>query len=138
MPLLERVAELRRLFQDVPFAPDVIVERHHQVFANGIDGRVGDLREHLLEIVEEQLRLVGKTGQGRVRPHRTHRLLTVGGHGNHDGLQVFVGVPEGALPHQDGGVVVGLDARRVRQMLQRDLIFLQPLGIRLARRQLLS
>ena len=77
MALLERVAKLRRLFQDVPFAPDVVVERHHQVFANGVDRGVGDLREHLLEVVEEQLRLVGKAGQRRVDSHGTHRLFAV-------------------------------------------------------------
>ena len=59
MAQFQRVAILRRLFENVAFAADVGVERHHQAFADRIDRRVGDLREGLLEITEQHLRLVG-------------------------------------------------------------------------------
>ena len=53
MAQLQRVAVLGRLFEDVSFGADVAVQRHHQAFANGIDRRVGDLREGLLEIIKQ-------------------------------------------------------------------------------------
>jgi hypothetical protein len=38
--------------------PDHRHQRHHQLFADRVDRRVGDLREVLLEVVVEQLGLV--------------------------------------------------------------------------------
>ena len=55
---LERVAMLRSLIENIEFVPDIAGQRHHQFFANGIDGRVRHLREKLLEIVKEYLRFV--------------------------------------------------------------------------------
>ena len=77
MRQLERVAVLRRLVQDVALRADVADERHHQLFANGIDGRIGDLREELLEIVEQRLRPIGKAGQRHIGAHRADRLLAL-------------------------------------------------------------
>src|ERR1700722_1502343 len=51
-PQLTRVAVLRGLLQDISFRPDVGIQRHHQIFADGIDGRIGYLRECLLEVTE--------------------------------------------------------------------------------------
>ena len=75
MAQLQRMAVLGRLIEDVSFAPDVAVERHDQVFADRIDGRVGHLSESLLEIVEQQLRFVGQARKGRVDAHRPDRLF---------------------------------------------------------------
>ena len=77
MAKLQRMAILRRLFEDVPLGTDVAVQRHHQIFADRIDSRVRHLREHLLEIAEQQLRLVRKTRERRVDPHRSHRLFAL-------------------------------------------------------------
>src|SRR6185312_7950730 len=54
----QRVAVLRRLFQDVALSADVADERHHHLFAYRIDRRIRNLREQLLEVVEQQLRSV--------------------------------------------------------------------------------
>ena len=51
---------LRRLRQQVRTGPEVRNERHHQLLADRIDRRVGDLGEELLEVVVEEPRLVGK------------------------------------------------------------------------------
>ena len=107
---LERVAVLRRLVQDVALGADVAGERHHHLFADRIDGRIGHLREQLLEVIEQRLRLVGETGERRIGAHGADRLLALLGHGTEDHLEVFVGVAEGALPDQQGGRV-GADAR---------------------------
>src|SRR6185437_2227344 len=53
---LERMAVLGRFLEDVALRADVADERHHQLFTNGIDGRIGDLREELLEVIEKRLR----------------------------------------------------------------------------------
>ena len=45
MRQLHGVAVLRRLVQDVALRADVAGERHHHLFADGVDGRVGDLGE---------------------------------------------------------------------------------------------
>ena len=43
-------------------------------------------------------------------------------------LQIFVGVAEGALAHEDGLVIGAVHARRLRQLVERDLVFLEPLA----------
>ena len=58
-------------------------------------------------------------------------------HGKHDGFQIFVGVAESALPHQDGVVVGGMDARRVRQMFSVIWFSFSHLRVGLPRGQLL-
>jgi hypothetical protein len=52
MRQLEGVAVLRGLVQNVALGADVAGERHDHLFADGIDGRVGDLGEELLEVME--------------------------------------------------------------------------------------
>ncbi len=75
MAELQRVAVLRCLFENVSFAPDVAIERHHEALADRINRRIGDLREGLLEIIEQKLRFVGQARQRRVDPHRADWFL---------------------------------------------------------------
>ena len=137
MRQLERVAVLRRLIQNVALGADVAGERHHQLLADRIDRWVRHLREELLEIVEQRLGLVREASQRRVRTHRTHRLLALGGDRQQDRLQVFIGIAERPLPPQQRVLVGGIDARRFRQVVQMDLVFLKPLRVRPPRRQAL-
>ena len=44
------------LVKEVALEADIGLERHDDFFTNWVDGRVGDLREQLLEVIEEQLR----------------------------------------------------------------------------------
>ncbi len=62
MRQLESVAVLGRLIENVALSSDVADERHDQLFADGVDGRIGDLSEELLEVVEEGLRAVREAG----------------------------------------------------------------------------
>ncbi len=41
-----------------------------ELLADGVDGRVGDLGEELVEVVEEVARLLGEHRQRRVVAHR--------------------------------------------------------------------
>jgi hypothetical protein len=77
---LEHPAMPRRLVQKVLLPPDEAPERHHQLLPERVDRGVGDLREQLLEIGEEQLRAVGQNRQGGVVPHGAHGLLPLRGH----------------------------------------------------------
>jgi hypothetical protein len=49
--------------QEVGFRPDKRDQRHHQVFSNWIDRRIGNLCKKLLEIVVERLVLVRQDRQ---------------------------------------------------------------------------
>ena len=129
MRQFERVAVHRRFRQNVPLLADITDERHHHLFADGIDGRVGDLREKLLEVIEQRLRLVGQAGERRIGSHGADRLLAVYRHRSHQEAHVLIGVTEGALAHQEGRVIGTVNARRFVQMVQRDLILRQPGGI---------
>ena len=129
---LERVAVLRRLVQDVALGADEAGQRHHQLLADRVDGRVGDLGEHLLEVVEQRLGLVGEAGQRGVDAHRADRLLAVGGHRGEDHLQVLGSVAERALVAEDAVDIGGVPAGRLGQRVDGDLVFLEPIGVRLA------
>ena len=100
MRQLERVAVLRRLVQNVALRADVADQRHHQLFANGIDGRIGDLREELLEVVEQRLRTVGEAGQRHIGAHGADRLLARCAHRPQQDSQIFFAVAVGALAAQ--------------------------------------
>ena len=54
MRQLELVAVLRGFVEQIPLASHEAHERHDEVFAVRIDGRIGDLGEELLEIVVEE------------------------------------------------------------------------------------
>ena len=77
--------------------PDDGDQAHHQLFADRIDRRVGHLREVLLEIGEQRLRLVRQRRDRRVVAHGADRFLAGGGHRRHQELQVFLGVAERLL-----------------------------------------
>src|SRR6266853_1609094 len=70
MRQLQHVTVLWLLRENVALASDVTDERHHDLFANRVNRRIGDLREELLEIIEQRLRTVRETSERRIRPHR--------------------------------------------------------------------
>ncbi len=72
-------------------------EAHDELFADRIDRRVRDLREILLEIGVEQLRLVGHGRNRRIRAHGADGFLARRRHRRHQELGVFAGVTEGLL-----------------------------------------
>ena len=69
MRQLECMTIVWRLFQNVALGTDVADERHHQFFADGIDGRIGHLRKKLLEVVEQCLWTVAEAGQRHIGAH---------------------------------------------------------------------
>ena len=113
--------------EEVRARPDDGDERHHELFADGVDGRVGDLREVLPEVVREGLRMRREHRDRVVRPHRTDRLLGVLGHRGHEELDVLAGVAERLLALEQR-LVRGrrLGAAVRREVLEPDLGFVEP------------
>ena len=55
-------------------------QAHHQLLADRVDRRVGDLGEVLLEVVVEQAWALGEHGDRRVRAHRADRIVAAARH----------------------------------------------------------
>ena len=85
---------LGRLLQEVFLPAHVAHQRHDEVLAVRVDGRVGDLGELLLEIVVQELRPVGEHGEALVVAHGADGLLRVLHHGRDHHVDVFHGVAE--------------------------------------------
>ena len=108
-------------------------QRHHQFLADRIDRRVGDLGEILLEIMEQQLGLVGQDGDGRVGAHGSDRVVALARHRFEEEVDVFLGVAEGLLLTQQLFHVVRTRQRApvvgFRQVFQLELGLLQPFAV---------
>ena len=137
MRQLERVAVFRRLVQNIALRADVADQRHHHLFADGIDGRIGDLRKELLEVAEQRLRTVREAGQRHIGAHGTDRLFAPRGHRRQQDSQVFFAVAVCPLAAQQRLGVRGDHPRRLGQLIERDLLLLEPGGVGLPARQLL-
>ena len=98
-------------------------EAHHQFLADRVDRRVGDLREVLLEIGVEQLRLVRHRRDRRIGAHRADRFLARRRHRRHQDLGVFQRVAESLLAIEQRHVA----AQRPR--LDRLQVFEDELGV---------
>ena len=86
--------------------------RGDHMLAKGVDGRVRDLSEQLIEIVVEGARLLGQAGQRRIDAHRGKRGLALLGHGTHDLVNVIPVIAE--LSHAHGGGYLGVLGGRCR------------------------
>ena len=122
-PLRRRVVDA----QQVGARADEGQERHHQLLADRVDRRVGDLGEDLLEIRIEQL---GARRQRRYRgvgAHRADGFLSGQSHRRHQELEILLGVAEGLLAVEQRQPV-GLSDRGGRrgQVLQHDLRAVEP------------
>ena len=115
--------------------PDDGDEAHHQFLADRIDRRVGHLREVLLEIGEQRLRLVGQGRNRRVVAHGADRFLAGRGHRRHQHLQVFLRVAEGLLAIEQRQVGDRRDVGGAGQFFEHDLRALEPFLVGMALRQ---
>jgi hypothetical protein len=115
--------------------PDDRDQAHDQLFADRIDRRIGDLREILLEVGEQLLRLVRQRRDRRVVAHRAVGLFAGRRHRRHQDGDVLLGVAERLLPVEQRQVGTHALGRRIRQFLQHDLGAVEPLAIGMALRQ---
>ena len=73
----QHLAVLGVLFQQVALCANVYGGGGDDLLAQGVDGRVGDLGEHLLEILKQRGMGVAQNGQRGIAAHGTGRLCAV-------------------------------------------------------------
>ena len=133
-PLLLRIS---LVVEQVRPRPDERDEAHHELLADRVDWRVRHLREVLLEIGVEQLRLRRQCRDRRVRPHRAVRLGARHRHRRHQEVQILLRVAERLLAIEQRDVAAR-DARLdAVQLLQHELRTIDPLLVGVQRAQLL-
>ena len=105
-------------------------ERHHRGFADGVDGRVGDLGEPLLEVGGEGARLAGEDGDGGIVAHGADRLVAFA-HGGEDELELFGAVAGGLLPGAElvGGGREEVGVGRGGELVERDEVVCDPVAV---------
>ena len=130
---LEQAATFRAGLEQIALGTERSFDLRHQLLANGVERRVGHLREQLLEIVVQQSRTVGQHRQRGVVAHGADRLLALLRHRRHEDAQVLVRITEGLLALQHGGVIRLRQLRRLRQLIERHQVLLQPFAVRLRR-----
>ncbi len=126
---LDHARVLGTTFEQVALGTDEGDQAHHRLLADGVDGRVGDLREELLEVVEEIARLVREHRDGRVGTHRAHRLLGIIDHRRHQDAQVLQRVAEDLLLGQYAARGRLQHLARRFQLDELDLVLVEPLAV---------
>ena len=123
--------------KQVALRSDRRFHRRHQLFTDGVERRVGHLREQLLEVVVEQARPLRQRRERRVGAHRPERLFARPRHVREEQRHVFLRVAERLLPAQDGLMIGRRQERRIRHVFDRDEVLLEPLGVGELRGELL-
>ena len=115
---------------------DVFRQRHHQFFADRVDGRVCHLCKLLTEIVEQHLRTVRDDSQRSVVTHSSNRLLTGSGHRNDCLVNILLTISElYQLTLKVAHRIIYLTA--ALQFFQLHTVFVEPFTIWMCLRQLL-
>ena len=120
--------------EQVVLGPDRGPQRGDQLLPDGVQRRVGDLREQLGEVVEQQPRPVRQDGQRRVGAHGADRLGPGARHGRQHHPQLLLGVAEGLLLG-DQLAAVRRDARAPGELVQVHPAGVQPVLVRELRGQ---
>ncbi len=118
------------LCEQIAFAANHRIQGHYQGFTQGINGRIGDLRKLLAEIIGNVAFLPGKYRHGGVVAHGAHRFLSAFGE-NADDLIFFLKTDaKGLFAEQQVGNGQGRGQIMViaMQMLRK---FIQPFPIRM-------
>ena len=115
--------------EQVRLRPDGSRQRRDQLLADGVERRVGHLREHLREVVEQQPRLVAQRRDRGVGPHRPDRLGTAVRHRREQDAELLLGVAEDLLAPGDRGMGVD-DVLALGQVGEMDQAGVQPLVVR--------
>ena len=117
----------RRLAEKIAPPAEDGVERHHELLADRVDGRIRDLGEELLEIRVEQARLEREHGERRVVAHRADGLRAVAHHGLEDHVDLLGAVAECELAlreREDVERLRGLGGCAGGDLLERDDVVL--------------
>ncbi len=120
--------------EEVALRSDGARQRGHQLLADGVEGRVGDLGEQLLKVVVQQPGPIRQDRERSVRPHGTDRLVAGLGHRSQQHLEVLGGVPEETLVGDDRRMLRGQGEAGL-QLIEMDLLTGQPLRVGVLGRQ---
>ena len=80
--------------EKIRFGTDVALQRHDDLFADGVDRRIRNLCEELLEIVIQHSRLVAEARQGGVIAHGADRIPELIDQGTQHELHRLQRIPE--------------------------------------------
>ena len=128
-------ARRRRRVEQVGLGADAPRERGDELLADRVEGRVGDLREQLAEVVEDQPWLRAQRRDRRVGAHRADRLGAGVGHRGEQDPQLLLGVAEDLLAPGDRGVGVH-DVLALGHVVEVHQAGVQPLVVRVLGGQL--
>ena len=126
----DEVAVLRLGVEEVALGADDRLHGRDELFAYGVEGRVRDLGEELLEVVVEGLRAVREHGEGRVGAHRADRFFAILRHRAEDVLVVLERVAEGDLLGEQLGAGKGIRRFALGGVFEGEQVVLEPLGVR--------
>ncbi len=93
------------LLEHIHFRAQAGFQRHHDAFAQGVDGRVGDLRELLAEKVGDMAHAARQHGHRRVVPHGTDGFLAALGERADDLVALLEGDEEHFLVGLEPAVI---------------------------------
>ena len=130
---LQHLAVVGVFLQQVALRTDIDGGRGDDLLTQGIDRRVCDLREHLLEIFAQGRTGVAQNGQRGIAAHRPGRLAAVLRHRQQDRRDILIPVAERLL--QLDKLLLGVGGNLLvgdLQVGQRDQIAVQPLAVGLA------
>ena len=88
------MAVLLTRLQQVSVFSDINRSRRYDLFTDGIDGRIGHLREHLLEIIKQRPVFFGKYCQRRIAAHCTNAFRSIQRHIQDGGTILLIGITE--------------------------------------------
>ena len=123
-------AVLRLLLEQIAVFPGVDGGGGDDFLPHRVDGRVGHLGEHLLEVVKQGLILVGEHRQRGVHTHGPNGLAAVEGHGAYAVAVLLIGIAEGHL--QPGAVLPAQRGHRLvgnLQVVELHQVAVQPLPV---------
>ena len=110
--------------------PNVAFERHNDILSNGIDGRVGDLRKELAEIVIEHTRLVAETGQRGVVAHGSNRIAQLVDERQKHELHCLGGESEGLHAREQCVLDQAVRSAGDSQVIELNSLVAQPFPVR--------
>ena len=129
---LEHAAVVGLILQQITIRTDVDGRIRDDLLAEGVDRRVGDLCEELLEVVEQELVLLAEHRKRNIMAHRCGLLDAVLCHREDHGLHVLIAVAENLIEAVTHLLRVRRDLPiRDLQVLDVEEVPVEPLTVRL-------
>ncbi len=132
---LQYATVLRLFIQKIAVGADVDRCIRHDLLTERVNGRIRNLCEQLLEVIEQQLMLARENRQRHIVSHRSRRLHAVFRHGQNSAADILVGIAEYLVQLIPQELIVGRNLlvgnRKLREMQQ---IPVQPFAVGLMSR----